>query len=184
MVNLSLIVAMTQDRLIGNKGDLPWKQLGKRLPSDMDYFKEVTMKAGIVIMGRKTWESIPKKIRPLSGRRHIVLTKGPVPDDVSDLVHFVNSVEEACQKVALYGEQACVMGGEEIYRLFLEVPSLTKAYVTTVNVGGLIGDAYFPEFEAGPNWEWRCTERTRMCKIDPKDDYETSRSIFERFGIV
>ena len=179
-ISLSLIVAMTPNRIIGNKGSLPWG----RLPSDMVHFKKITMETGIVIMGRKTWESVPEKFRPLHGRWNIVLTKGPIPSPTPDLVHFVRSVEEACEKASLYGKRACVTGGEEIYRLFLEVPDLVKAYITTVNVGELVGDAYFPSLESGPNAEWKCTERTRMCKVDPRDAHETSLSVYERFGIV
>lgn len=180
-LTLSLIVAMTPERLIGNKGMLPWG----RLPSDMAHFKKVTTEAGIVIMGRKTWESIPEKFRPLPGRRNIVLTKGPAPSDVPDMVHFIGSVEEACETAARYGKHACVTGGEEIYKLFLaEVPDLVKAYITTVNVDGLAGDAYFPQLESGPNHEWRITERTSMHRVDPRDAHETSLSVYERFGVV
>lgn len=179
-ISLSLIVAMTPERIIGNKGGLPWR----RLPSDMARFKKVTIENGIVIMGRKTWESIPEKFRPLPFRRNIILTRGHVPSTVLDLVHFVGSVEEACATAAMYGKHACVTGGEEIYRLFLEIPDLVKAYITTVNADGLVGDAYFPRLESGPGHEWRCTERTRMCKVDPRDAHETSLSVYERFGIV
>ncbi len=179
-INLSLIVAMTPERIIGNEGKLPWG----RLPSDMIHFKKVTIEAGIVIMGRKTWESIPEKFRPLHFRRNIILTRGPIPSTVIDSVHFVGSVEEAYSTAAMYGKHACVTGGEEIYRLFLEVPDLVKAYITTVNTADLIGDAHFPRLESGPNHEWKCTEKTRMCKVDPRDAHETSLSVWERFGIV
>lgn len=179
-ISLSLIVAMTPNRIIGNKGGLPWG----RIPSDMVHFKNVTVEAGTVIMGRKTWESIPEKFRPLPGRRSIVLTRGPIPSTVPDLVHFVGSVEEACEEAAAHGFRACVIGGEEIYRLFLAVPNLVKAYITTVNAPDLIGDAYFPEMESGLGAPWKRTRKTPMNYTHPKDKYETSVSVFERFGIV
>lgn len=179
-ISLSLIVAMTPNHIIGNKGSLPWG----RIPSDMVHFKNVTMEAGTVIMGRKTWESISPKFRPLPGRVNIVLTRKPIPSDVPESVHFVKSVEEACEKAALYGKRACVAGGEEIYRLFLAVPDLVKVYITTVNAPDLTGDAYFPKMESGLGAPWKRTRKTPMRYVHPKDEYETSVSVFERFGIV
>ena len=179
-ITLSLIVAMTSKRIIGNKGQLPWGHL----PSDLAHFKKVTMEAGIVIMGRATYQSIlSRNGTPLLGRQHIVLSRVRT-SSAHESVQFVGSLEEACEEVAAYGGRACVIGGGEVYKLFLPVPDLIKAYVTTVNAPSLAGDAYFPEMESGPNTEWKCTERTRMCKVDPRDAHESSLSVWERFGIV
>ncbi len=179
-IALSLIVAMTSKRIIGNKGELPWRHL----PSDLAHFKKVTMEAGIVIMGRITYQSIlARNGKPLPGRRHIVLTRLRV-SSAHESVRFVGSLEEACGEVADYGKRACVIGGEEIYKLFLPVPDLIKAYVTTVNAPDLAGNAHFPELESGPNAEWKCAQRAPMRKVHPDDEYETSVSVYDRFGIV
>lgn len=179
-IDLSLIVAMTSKRIIGNKGELPWGHL----PSDLAHFKKITTEAGIVIMGRITYAAIlARNGKPLPGRKHIVLTMLRIPPE-HESVKFVGSLEEARKEVADYGGRACVIGGEEIYKLFLPTQDLTKAYVTTVNAPDLVGDAYFPEMTSGPNAEWRCTERARMCRVHPNDEYETSLSVYERFGIV
>jgi dihydrofolate reductase len=180
LISLSLIVAMTTQRLIGNNGRLPWR----KLPSDLDHFKKVTMETGTVIMGRATYESIvTRNGKPLSKRSHIVLTRKYAPC-TNRSVTFVGSIEEACDEVADCGGHACVIGGREIYKLFLSVPYLVKAYITTVDAPNLVGDTYFPKLESGPNSEWKCTERSRMCKVQPDDEYATSLSVYERFGIV
>lgn len=78
---LSVVVAASKDWGIGVDGGIPW-----RLPGDMAYFREVTMvtaeegKTNAVVMGRKTWDSIPPKFRPLKGRTNIVLTRSPTSE--------------------------------------------------------------------------------------------------------
>ena len=175
-IELSLIVAMTPERAIGYKGALPWK----RLPSDMAHFKKVTLAAGTVIMGRATYESIlARNGKPLSQRNHIVLTKKCAPcTDRS--VTFVSSLEEVYDEVVDYGGRACVIGGGEIYKLFLPLPYVRKAYVTVVHAPYLPGDVYFPTIETSSGTEWRSTESTAIQKWDPNDEYETSLSLYER----
>ncbi len=66
---LSMVVAMAEDRIIGNAGDIPWY-----LPNDFKHFKEITM-GHPIIMGRKTWDSLPEKVRPLAGRNNIIVSR-------------------------------------------------------------------------------------------------------------
>lgn len=174
-LDLSLIVAMTPDRIIGNKGRLPWG----RLPSDMAHFKNVTIKAGTVIMGRKTWESIPEKFRPLPERKNIVLSRRPAPSIIPDSTYFVSSVEEVIKTVARLGNRACVIGGEEIYRLFMPLPQLTRMYITVVHALNLEGDAYFLT-RSEIKKEWICIEKTDVRKWNPGDEHETSVRLYER----
>ncbi len=170
-IELSLIVAMTHERVIGCDGHLPWG----RLPSDMFRFKKVTTEAGIVIMGRKTWESIPEKFRPLPGRMNLVLTRKPMPIVNPTFVRFVTSVQSAYTEIVKYGNKACVIGGEEIYKLFLPVSYLKKVHITKIHTS-LPGDTFFPELDSS----WVQTMETALCRWHPQDSHETSYHLFER----
>ena len=115
-MQLNLIVAYAQNRVIGRDNTLPWK-----LPSDLAHFKRTTL-GHPVIMGRKTWESLG---RPLPGRRNIVLTRDP--DYRADGADVVTSIE-----AALAEPQTWVIGGSEIYHLAL--PAATRCEVTEVEI--------------------------------------------------
>lgn len=170
-IDLSIVVAMTLERVIGNNGELPWRQL----PSDLTRFKLFTMNAGAVIMGRKTYESIlARNGKPLPGRRHIVLTRGNIPH-AHESVQFVGSPGEACAEVAANGERACVIGGGEIFQLFLAMPQMKKIFITTIKAE-LGGDIYFPKL--GSWWI-----RTKHCDVRrwSGDEYATSFEMYERF---
>ena len=174
-ISLSLIVAMTQERIIGNKGKLPWK----RLPSDLDHFKKVTLEVGTVIMGRATFDSILNRNRkPLSERKHIVLTKQPMTSSYES-VRFVHSVKEACEEVAAYSERACIIGGGEIYNLFLSSPYLLKMYTTMVHAN-LPGDVSFPLIRTGVGTEWACTKMSPVQRWDPRDEHDMSFGEYDR----
>lgn len=144
---LCAIVAMTEDRVIGANGEIPW-----HCPADLKFFKKVTGTRP-VIMGRKTYESIPEKFRPLPGRRNIVLTRneeiltGTEPFTIDDDgTYWVPSVEEALLAANDDGpdeSEVFVIGGAEIYRQFL--PYTTRLYLTVIE-GGYEGDTYFPEW--------------------------------------
>lgn len=174
-VDLSLIVAMTPKGLIGNNGGLPW-----RLPSDLAHFKKVTLEAGTVIMGRPTYHSIlAHNGKPLSGREHVVLTRKTLLSSHRS-VHFVGSIEEMWAEVKAHGNRACVIGGGEVYKLFLSLAHIRRMHVTLVHSPELSGDVYFPatleEIEAG----WKCVEATPVSKGHPADEYETSFRVYER----
>lgn len=123
------VIARAENGVIGKDGGLPW-----RLSEDLKRFKALTMGAPM-IMGRKTFESLPKL---LPGRRHIVLTRG---DWQADGAEVARTVEEALTLVG--GPRASVIGGAEIYRLFLPVADrieLTEVY------GRPDGDTVIPPF--------------------------------------
>jgi dihydrofolate reductase len=135
---LSAIVAMAQNRVIGINNSLPWY-----LPNDLKYFKSVTL-GKPVIMGRKTFESIG---RPLPGRPNIVISTNP--DYKADGVSVVSSVEAARQMARDLlavngGSEAMIIGGEQIYRLFME--TIDRLYLTEV-MAEVEGDAWFPAFD-------------------------------------
>jgi dihydrofolate reductase len=135
-VKLSLIVAMSENRVIGRDKDLPW-----HIPEDLKYFKKVT-KGHPMIMGRKTFESIG---RPLPQRRNIVLTR----QEGFQLqgAEVFKSFDEALSVLRSElppGAEVFVIGGEEIFRLAL--PLADKIYLTLVH-DEFEGDAFFPEFD-------------------------------------
>lgn len=131
-LQFTAIVAMSPDRVIGNKGALPW-----HLPGDLAFFKRTT--AGHpVVMGRKTYESIG---RPLPGRRNIVLTRDP--DWSSPGIEVVHRPEDLDELPGLDG-RVFIIGGSEVYALFL--PLLEDLLASHVH-GAYEGDTRFPEFE-------------------------------------
>ena len=137
---VSLVVAMAENRVIGRKGAIPW-----RLKGEQAYFKRVTL-GKPVIMGRATWESLPK--RPLPGRPNIVLTRDA--GYRAEGAEVVASPEAALAAAASHAsEEIAVIGGAEIYRLFLDKADIL--YLTVVH-GAPEGDAFFPAF-AGDEWQ-------------------------------
>ena len=127
------IVAMAAENAIGRNGELPW-----HLPEDLKHFKELTM-GHPVIMGRKTWESLPK--RPLPGRRNMVVSRDP--DYQAEDAEVFGSVEEAidaCREVPF------IIGGAEIYRTAL--PFCTKIFLTLVETDISDADAFFPNLSS------------------------------------
>lgn len=138
-VKLCLIVAQARNRVIGADGALPW-----RLKDDMAFFKSATMGAPI-IMGRKTWESFPK--RPLPGRENIVLTRDWDYDAAEARVYssFPAAMNAARAIAAREGkDEAFVIGGAEIYALAL--PFADRIYLTEVEAE-IAGDTLFPELD-------------------------------------
>lgn len=124
-----LIVARASDGTIGDKGALPW-----RLPADLKRFKALTM-GKPMIMGRKTFESFRA---PLPGRRHIVLTR-----DASWSAEGAEVARDVAGALALAGGEASVIGGAEIFALFL--PHATRIELTEVHTTPA-GDAVVPPF--------------------------------------
>lgn len=141
---LSLIAALARNRAIGKEQQLLW-----RLPDDMRHFRETT-RGKAVIMGRKTWESLPAAFRPLPGRQNIVVSHDPVylPKGAA----LACSIEQAIAQASDAGE-VFVIGGEELYRQTLALA--TRLYLTEVD-DAPPGDRFFPEI---PSSEWREVSR-------------------------
>lgn len=144
---LTLIAAVAKNGVIGSNNALPW-----HLPEDLKHFKALT--AGhAVIMGRKTWESLPERFRPLPGRLNIVVTR--TPDFVATGATVVHSLEEA-EKVSTGGTAAVssfVIGGAELYAHALS--RATRLEITEIDAE-IEGDARFPDFDRS---QWRETRR-------------------------
>ncbi len=132
---IALIVAVAENGVIGRDGKLPW-----RIPDDMKWFRERTAGRPL-IMGRKTWESFPK--RPLPGRTNIVITRDASYQAEGAVV--VTSLAAALDVAA--GEapaEIMVIGGAEIYRAAL--PFARRIYLTSVH-GEIEGDTLFPPID-------------------------------------
>ena len=137
-MKLHLIYARARNGVIGRHNQMPW-----HLPEDLAHFKRVTL-GQPVIMGRKTWDSLPARFRPLPGRRNIVVTRQS--DWQADGACRAASIQEAIQ---LCGDatDAWVMGGADIYRQ--AEPLASTAVVTEIDAD-FEGDAYAPTL--GPHW--------------------------------
>ena len=131
---ISIIVAISEDNGIGFKNELLW-----RIPADMKRFKNLTL-GNTVIMGKKTWESLPK--RPLPGRNNIVITDNP--EDRFEGGLTVYSIEEAL-KLCKDGSENFIIGGGSIYRQFM--PFADRLYITHIHKKAP-ADIHFPEIES------------------------------------
>lgn len=136
---ITLIAAVAKNGVMGAKGTLPW-----HLPADLQRFKQLTL-GGTVLMGRKTFESLPAKFRPLPGRRNVVLTR-----QVGwrhEGVKVVGSLDEALRLVG--DEVLWVAGGAEIYALAL--PLAQRLELTEIEAE-VAGDTFFPAWNRA---QWR-----------------------------
>ena len=126
------IVAVSEDGVIGRRGDLPW-----RLPGDLKWFKKITL-GHTILMGRKTWNSLPG---PLPGRKNWVLSRSA---NAQEGMQVFRSLEEV--KLQLHPEETLfVIGGGEIYSLAL--PLCHELFLTEVRQKVADGDAFFPNFK-------------------------------------
>lgn len=142
---LGLIYARSRNGVIGKDNTMPW-----HLPEDLAHFKRTTLGAS-VIMGRKTWDSLPPRFRPLPGRRNIVVTRDAAWQEPG--AERTGSLDEALARVA-NEPQAWITGGAEIFRLAL--PRAHVAVVTEIEID-CDGHAYAPQL--GDNWHEVARER-------------------------
>jgi dihydrofolate reductase len=157
-MTVGLIWAQSTSGVIGRDGDIPW-----HLPEDLVRFKDVTM-GHTVVMGRRTWESLPAKVRPLPGRRNVVLTRQA--DYMADGATVVGDLDAALdtggQERSDSGidteDEIWVIGGSEIYHLAL--PAATRCEVTEVEIDLRLedGDALAPMLDeswVGTAGDWQ-----------------------------
>lgn len=143
---LEIVVAADLDNGIGKDNSLPW-----RIPGDMKFFQSLTTNTvaggkNAIIVGRKTWESIPEKRRPLKDRLNIILTKNTVinaPDDVL----VCDSLENAlCALENIKHERCFIIGGAQIYKEALKHPDLSTIHLTRI-MEEFDCDAHFPPID-------------------------------------
>ncbi|WP_333819251.1 dihydrofolate reductase [Ohtaekwangia sp.] len=165
-MKISLIAALARNRVIGKNNDLPW-----HLPDDMKYFMTTTQ-GHYCIMGRKNYDSIPAKFKPLPNRTNIVVTHQD--DFQAPGCTVVNSIEAALQLAREGGEQeAFVIGGAEIYRASLAVADLL--YLTEIQAE-IPGDVQFPVFD---KQAWREISRQHH-PADQRHAYAFDFVVYER----
>lgn len=134
---ITIIAAMDENRLIGNGNDIPWY-----IPEDFRHFKQTT--AGHpIIMGRNTWDSLPKK--PLPNRTNIVISRSP-PQETGGAV-WCTSLDEAVLKATQVNENVFIIGGQNIYEQSMNI---ADALCISKVIGAYEGDKYFPEI--GQKW--------------------------------
>ncbi len=167
---VSAIAAVAQNGIIGSNGDLPW-----HLPDDLKYFQRIT-KGHHVITGRKNYESIPAKYRPLKDRVNIVVTRNMNYDAPGALV--VDSLASGLEVAHLANEQeAFIIGGGQIYREALTMRLVDRLYLTLVH-SDVEGDTHFPPLDPG---EWEEVERTRH-EADERHAFAFSFVVLHRIG--
>ena len=153
---ISLIAAMGKNRVIGNKGKLPW-----HMPADMKYYRD-KKKGKTIIMGRKTFDSMGNK--PLPNRTNIIITHDT--DYKAEGAIVVHSADEALKEAEKYNiEEVMVIGGSEIYKAFL--PRANRIYLTIIE-GVFEGDAFFPEYDI-TEWKETSYEEHERDKDNPYD---------------
>ncbi len=165
---ISLIAAHTQNNVIGKNNDLPW-----HLPDEMKYFMETT-KGHAVIMGRKNYDSLPPKFKPLKDRFNIVVTRQhdfEAPGTVT-----VHSIEDAFTEAARFhhpDNEIFVIGGAQIYAQAL--PHANRLYLTEIKTT-LEGDTHFPDFDKK---EWKEVSR-KLHEADARHAYAFEFVVYER----
>ncbi len=160
-MKISIIAAMSENRVIGRDGALPW-----HLPDDLARFKTITT-GHTVIMGRKTFESVGK---PLPNRRSIVISRNT--DYQCEGVVVAHSFDEALE-CGVGQEEVFVLGGQAVYELAL--PRSDRIYLTMVHAS-IDGDTHFPPFDPS---EWRLVEDERH-EADDRHAYAFSFRRYER----
>jgi len=163
---ISMIAAMGRNRVIGRDNDLPW-----HLPDDFKYFQQTT-KGHYVIMGRKNWQSLPHKFKPLPERTNLIITRqqnfeaegGQVFNTLEDAIALPQNANE---------EEAFIIGGGEIYRMGLAYAN--RIYLTEIN-GDFEGSVTFPEFS---KVEWIETSRVHH-SVDDRHNFSFDFVIYEK----
>jgi dihydrofolate reductase len=164
-VKLALIAAVARNGCIGKDNALPW-----RLPEDLQHLRRVTM-GWPVIMGRRTWESLPARFRPLPGRRNIVVTRNSAWR--AEGAEGAQSIDDALA-LAATADQAFVIGGSELYAATL--PRADELVLTEIE-RDFDGDARFPAWDRS---RFREMQRTHHHAAPPNDfdfDFVTYRRI-------
>ena len=164
-MKISLIVAVGENGVIGNNGDLPW-----HLPADLRWFKAKTQ-GHFVLMGRRTWESFPGQ---LPNRTKVVISRGT--PELADGVLLANSLEAALDLARVAGEQEVfIAGGATLYvQAFSQID---RIYLTRVHAS-FEGDTWFPAIDLA---DWQVLQREDF-EADEKNAYPYSFFIYEKPG--
>ncbi|MCB9757745.1 MAG: dihydrofolate reductase [Candidatus Omnitrophica bacterium] len=148
MISFSIIVAVDSKLGIGKNGVLPW-----HLPADLKHFKEITSsessdkRRNVVVMGRKTWESIPEKFRPLANRLNVVISRQThliLPAGVVQATSLEGALNFLCDTQRVPVGEVFVIGGAQIFAEAVNHPACEKIYVTRIE-REFVCDTFFPD---------------------------------------
>lgn len=167
-MSINIIAAMAKNRVIGINNQIPWN-----IPNDLNYFKRLTTSnKSAIVMGRKTWDSLP--IKPLPNRSNYVLTKknfrttfpdGLVLKEPDDIIHLKKNYN-----------YIWIIGGETIYEEYINKPYIDRIYLTEIN-DIFEGDTYFPKMPEG-----YCKTIQGRIKYFPKNALEYSNYSFNLYS--
>jgi dihydrofolate reductase len=160
---VSLIVAVSENGVIGRAGGLPW-----RLSADLKHFKKTTMGHHLII-GRRTWDEVGK---PLPGRTMVVVTRSRRFAPAG--VRVAHSLKEALD-LARNDDEPFIGGGAHIYRMALENDLVDRIYLTRVHAD-VEGDTFFPDLDLD---EWELVSEERH-EADERDEHPYSFLVYER----
>lgn len=161
-MTLSIIVAVASDGAIGRANDLLW-----HLPADLKRFKELTT-GHTILMGRKTFESLPRG--PLPNRRNIIISRSLPTQPGAEVYPTIQQAMEACAS----DEEVFIIGGGEIYRQLL--PNTERIYLTRVQASFPDAEVFFPELDPT---EW-VEEAREVYPRDERNEYDTELLLLRR----
>lgn len=161
-MTLSIIVAIASDGAIGRANDLLW-----HLPADLKRFKELTT-GHTILMGRKTFESLPRG--PLPNRRNIIISRSLPTQPGAEVYPTIQQALEACAS----DEEVFIIGGGEIYRQLL--PNTERIYLTRVQASFPDAEVFFPELDPT---EW-VEEAREVYPRDERNEYDTELLLLRR----
>jgi dihydrofolate reductase len=163
---VSAIAALSKNKVIGRNNDLPW-----RLPDDMKFFMQTT-KGHHVVMGRKNYDSLHDRFKPLPDRTNIVITRQK--NFKAPGCTVLNAIEPALEMARKNSEKECfIIGGAEIYRLAM--PYTSRLYLTEIDAV-VEGDTFFPELNAN---DWKEVSR-RHHPADARHPYAFDIVVYDR----
>ena len=161
-MTLSIIIAIASDGAIGRANDLLW-----HLPADLKRFKELTT-GHTILMGRKTFESLPRG--PLPNRRNIIISRSLPTQPGAEIYPTIQQAMEACAS----DEEVFIIGGGEIYRQLL--PNTERIYLTRVQASFPDAEVFFPELDPT---EW-IVEAREVYPRDERNEYDTELLLLRR----
>jgi len=162
---VSLIVAVSENKVIGKDNDLVWN-----LPTDMKFFKDTT-KNHFVIMGRRNFESIPSKFRPLPNRTNVIVSRQEKLEAEGCIV--VDSIEKAIELAKVAKDQEpFIIGGGQIYKYAIDNQLIDRVYLTRVHTE-IEGDTFFEDLDDS----WKMVHE----KHHPKDERHPFSFTFQTF---
>ena len=164
--DLKAIAAASLNRVIGKDGDLPW-----HLPEDLKWFKKITS-GHAILMGRKTWDSLPETFRPLPERVNIVMSRDTKwSADGADAALYPGRAIEIAYAEAC--DECWIIGGAQIYAMYLD--KVEEIHITSVHTTSN-GDVSFPEWYRS-EWSEDVIEST---EADGENEFATTYSIWRK----